>query len=97
MEKLGILARVEAKPGKEKEVLEFLKSALPLAQAELKTVRWYALQIDTSTFAIFDSFESEEGRDAHLNGEIAAALMKNASALLAKDPVIEKVELLAVK
>ena len=97
MEKFALLARVEAKPGKEKDVLEFLKSALPLAQAESKTVRWYALQIGPSTFGIFDTFESEDGRDAHLNGEIAAALMKNASALLAKDPVIEKVDLLAIK
>jgi quinol monooxygenase YgiN len=97
MEKFAILARVEAKAGKEKEVLEFLKSALPLAQGEAETVRWYALQIGPSTFGIFDTFETEEGRRAHLNGPIAAALMANASALLAKDPVIEMVDLLAVK
>ncbi|MGE5108479.1 MAG: putative quinol monooxygenase [Sphingobacteriales bacterium] len=97
MEKFAILARVEAKPGKESEVLEFLKSALPLAQGEPGTVRWYALQIGPSTFGIFDTFETEEGRKAHLNGPIAAALMANASALLAKDPIIEMVELLAIK
>ena len=97
MEKFGILARVEAKPGKETEVLEFLKSALPLAQGEPGTVRWYALQIGPSTFGIFDTFETEEGRMAHLNGPIAAALMANASSLLAKDPVLEKVDLLAIK
>jgi quinol monooxygenase YgiN len=97
MEKFAILARVEAKAGKEKEVLEFLKSALPLAEGEPGTVRWYALQIGPSTFGIFDTFESEEGRKAHLNGPIAAALMANASALLAKDPIIEMVELLAIK
>ncbi|RYY15763.1 MAG: antibiotic biosynthesis monooxygenase [Chitinophagaceae bacterium] len=97
MEKFGILARVEAKPGKETEVLEFLKSALPLAQGEPGTVRWYALQIGPSTFGIFDTFETEEGRMAHLNGPIAAALMANASSLLAKDPVIEKIDLLAIK
>jgi quinol monooxygenase YgiN len=97
MEKFAILARVEAKAGKEKEVLEFLKSALPLAEGEPGTVRWYALQIGPSTFGIFDTFETEEGRKAHLNGPIAAALMANASALLAKDPVIEMVDLLAVK
>ncbi len=97
MEKLAILARVEAKPGKETEVLEFLKSALPLAEGEPDTVRWYALQIGPSTFGIFDTFEKEEGRMAHLNGPIAAALMANASALLAKDPIIEMVELLAIK
>jgi quinol monooxygenase YgiN len=97
MEKFALLARVEAKQGKENEVLEFLKSALPLAQDEPGTVRWYALKIGPSTFGIFDTFETEDGRKAHLSGEIAKALMANASALLAKDPVIEQVELLAVK
>ncbi|QEC66804.1 antibiotic biosynthesis monooxygenase [Panacibacter ginsenosidivorans] len=97
MEKFALLARVEARPGKENEVLEFLKSALPLAQAESGTVKWYALQIGPSTFGIFDTFETEAGRQAHLSGEIAKALMANASALLAKDPVIEQVELLAIK
>ncbi len=97
MEKFALLARVEAKAGKEKEVLEFLKSALPLAEGEPGTVRWYALQIGPSTFGIFDTFETEEGRKAHLDGQIAAALMANASTLLAKDPVIEMVDLLAIK
>lgn len=97
MEKVAILARVEAKPGKEKEVFEFLKSALPLAEGEPDTVRWYALQIGPSTFGIFDTFPSGEGRMAHLNGPIAAALMANAAALLAKEPVIEMVDLIAVK
>ena len=97
MEKFAILARVEAKPGKEKEVLEFLKSALPLAQAEPGTIRWYALQIGPSTFGIFDTFETTDGRMDHLNGEIAKALMANAATLLAKEPIIEMVDLLAVK
>ena len=97
MEKFSVLARLEAKPGKEKEVLEFLKSALPLAEGEPGTIRWYALQIGPSTFGIFDTFETEQGREAHLNGPIAAALMANASSLLAKDPILEKVDLLAVK
>jgi quinol monooxygenase YgiN len=97
MEKFAILARVEAKPGKEKDVLEFLKSALPLAQGEPGTIRWFALQIGPSTFGIFDTFETEQGRQDHLNGPIAAALMEKASELLAKDPVIEKVDLLAIK
>lgn len=97
MEKFALLARVEAKPGKEEAVLAFLKSALPLAEAEPDTVRWYALQLGPSTFGIFDTFETEEGRNAHLGGEIAKALMANASELLAKDPVIEKVDLIAVK
>ena len=97
MEKVAILARVEAKPGKENEVLEFLKSALPLAEGEPDTVRWYALKIGPSTFGIFDTFQTEAGRSTHLNGPIAAALMANASSLLASDPIIEMVELLAVK
>ena len=97
MEKFAILARVEAKPGKEAEVLAFLKSALPLAEAEAETVRWYALQLGPSTFGIFDTFETEDGRKAHLAGQIAAALMEHASALLAADPIIEMVDLLAIK
>lgn len=97
MEKFALLARVEAKPGKEAQVSEFLKSALPLAQGETQTVRWYGLQINENTFGIFDTFETEDGRKAHLQGEIAAALMANASELLSKDPVIEFVDLLAVK
>lgn len=97
MEKFALLARVEAKPGKEAQVSEFLKSALPMAQGETETIRWYGLQINENTFGIFDTFETEDGRKAHLQGEIAAALMANASELLSKDPVIEFVDLLAVK
>ena len=97
MEKFALLARVEAKPGKEAVVAEFLKSAFPLAEAEPDTIRWYALKINENTFGIFDTFETEDGRSAHLQGQIAAALMANAAELLAKDPVIEFVDLLAVK
>ena len=97
MEKFALLARVEAKPGKEEIVAEFLKSALSLAQAETATVRWYGLKINENTFGIFDTFETEDGRSAHLQGEIAKALMANAAELLAKDPIIEFVDLLAVK
>jgi quinol monooxygenase YgiN len=97
MEKFALLARVEAQPGKEKEVAEFLKNALPLAQAEPNTIRWYGLQINENTFGIFDTFETEDGRKEHLQGQIAAALMANAATLLAKDPLIEFVDLLAVK
>ena len=97
MEKVGLLVRLEAKAGKEKEVSDFIKSALPLATSEPLTLKWYALQIGPSTFGIFDSFENEEGRNAHLGGQIAQALMKNAPHLLATNPVIEKIDLLAVK
>jgi len=97
MEKFALLVRLEAKAGKEKEVSDFIKGALPLAAAESFTQKWYALQIGPSTFGIFDSFENEDGRKSHLGGQIAQALMKNAPQLLASDPVIEKVDILAVK
>lgn len=97
METLALLARVEAKPGKEQQAADFLKSALTLAEAEPGTIRWYALQIGPSTFGIFDTFADEAGRDAHLSGEIAKALMAHADELLTAAPVIEKVDLLAVK
>ncbi len=97
MEKFALLARVEAKPGKEETILEFLKSALPMAEAESDTVRWYGLKISETTFGIFDTFETEDGRAAHLKGEIAKALMANAAELFSKDPVIEFVDILAVK
>jgi len=97
MEKLGLLARLEAKPGKEQVVADFIKGALALAQQETETIRWYALQIGPATFGIFDTFADDGGRNAHLGGEIAKALMANASELLASEPVIEKVEVLAVK
>lgn len=97
MEKLALLAWLQAKPGKEDELAELLKSAQPLAAAEPDTVRWYSWQIDDSTFGIFDTFEAEDGRDAHLKGQIAAALMDNADKLLAKPPIIEKLNILAAK
>ena len=97
MVKYALLARVEAKPGKEEAVEQFLKSALPLAEEEKDTISWYALKIGPSTFGIFDTFNDEGGREAHLKGKIAAALMQHADELLATPPVIEKVELLAVK
>ncbi|WP_340105769.1 putative quinol monooxygenase [Rhodohalobacter sp. 8-1] len=95
--KKGLLARLEAKPGKEDEVEEFLKSALPLAEAEDMTIDWFAFKIDDSTFGIYDTFEGEEGQKAHLEGEIASALIAKADDLLASEPVIEKVDVLASK
>lgn len=97
MEKLSLLARVVAKPGKEATVEQFLKDALALAQQEQGTIRWYAFKINENTFGIFDSFATEDARQAHLSGEIAKALMANAEALLLVPPVIEQLELLAVK
>jgi quinol monooxygenase YgiN len=78
-------------------VAEFLAGALALAQEELGTTTWFAVRFGTSTFAVFDSFADDSGRQAHLTGKIAAALMANAEALLATPPVIEKWDALAVK
>lgn len=97
MVKYALLARVEAKPGKENDVENFLKNALPLAEEEEETIAWFALKLGPSTFGIFDTFNTTAGREAHLSGKIAAALMQHAGELLSSPPVIEKVELLAVK
>ena len=95
--KLGILALLEAKPGKSDELAAFLETGRALAVAEGGTVTWYAFKLDASTYGIFDTFETEEARTAHLEGEIPAALGTVASELLAKDPDIRMVELIAVK
>ena len=97
MIKFGLLATLVAKPGKEQTVADFLKSAQSLAENEEGTITWYAFKINENTFGIFDSFDGEEGRQAHLSGPIAKALMENAAELLASDPVIEQVDILASK
>jgi quinol monooxygenase YgiN len=97
METLGILAVLEAKPGKEREVEAFLVSALPLARAERGTLAWYALKLGPSRYAIFDTFADQAGRDAHLAGDIAKALFARAEELLVGPPTIEQPEILAVK
>ena len=94
---LGILATLKAKPGKEAEVEEFLKSALPLANQEAGTIVWFALRLDATTFGIFDAFANETGRQAHLSGPIAAALMAKWKDLLAEPPNIQKINVLAAK
>ena len=94
---VGLLVRLEAKPGKEQAVADFLRSGLPLAQNEPDTINWYGIQLGPSTFGIFDTFPADAGRQAHLNGPIAAALMANAADLLASDPLIEMVDILAAK
>ena len=94
---VALLARLEAKPGKEDEVANLLTSALPLANAEPATTVWFALRLGRSTFGIFDAFPDEAGRQAHLAGQIAAALMAKAPELLAEPPTIEPVEVLAAK
>ena len=97
METVGILALLEAKPGKEKDVESFLKSALPLAQGEPQTVRWYALKFGPSSFGIFDTFAAQAGRDAHLSGDIAKALFAKADELLARPPEVRQPEIVAMK
>ena len=97
MLKLSLLVRLEAKPGKENEVADFLQQGLQLANQEATTPLWFALRLGPTTFAIFDAFENEDGRQTHLNGPIAKALMDNASRLLATPPVIERVEVLGAK
>ena len=97
MSKVALYVPLEAKPGKEKEVAEFLKSALPLVDAEPGTVSWFAIQNEPSSFASFDTFDDENGRNAHLNGKVAAALMLKAGELLAKPPAINRIDILADK
>jgi quinol monooxygenase YgiN len=97
MVQVGLLVRLKARPGKEAEVESFLKSGLPLAQAEPQTTIWFAIKLGPSTFGIFDAFAGESGRQAHLSGPIAAALMAKAADLLAEPPSIEKVDVLAAK
>src|SRR5258706_1167967 len=97
MSKLALYVPLEAKPGKEKEVAEFLKSAVPLVEAEPGTVTWFAIQEGSSSFAIFDTFDDETGRNAHLDGKVAETLMAKAGELLAKAPVIHKIAILAYK
>jgi len=97
MVSVAILATLQAKPDKVTELSDMLKNALELAQAEEQTISWYALQIGETTFGIFDTFEDEAGRQAHLNGQIAAALMEHADELLSEPPNIEQVTILAAK
>jgi quinol monooxygenase YgiN len=97
MDNLAIWAQLEAKPGKEKEVEDFLKSAQPLAEREPGTTTWYAIKLGPAKFGIFDTFPNEQSRDAHLTGEIAKALFAKAEALFAKAPEIHKLEILASK
>lgn len=98
-EKLGLFVIVNAKPEKANDVKQFLMGALALANQETGTKSWYAFQIDETTFGIFDTFSDEAGRNAHLNGDIAKALLENADHLLVDFKVsdIKKHEILAVK
>ena len=95
--KLGLYAHLEARAGKEQEVEKFLQSALPMVEEEQGTAAWFAIKMGPTTFGIFDVFHDEEGRQAHLSGKVAAALMNKAPELFAKNPSVDKNEILAAK
>jgi len=97
MVRKALWAELNAKPGKEKELEDFLKSALPLAEREKDTVSWYAVKMGPASFGIFDTFADDTGRQAHLNGEIAKALMSKGKELLASEPKIHQIEIIASK
>ena len=97
MATLALYAHLKAKPGKNAEVEAFLKSALPMAQQEKGTITWYAFKEDEGSYGIFDTFDSEAARQAHLDGPIAKALMARAGELLAEPPKIHKIAVLADK
>lgn len=94
---VALFVRLEAKPGKEKEVEAFLESGLPLVMEEPATTAWFGIRLGPTTFGIFDAFPNEAGRQAHLSGKVAAALMAQAGALFSEPPSIEKVDVLAAK
>jgi quinol monooxygenase YgiN len=97
MNKFGILATLQARPGKESEVERFLQSAGPLVEAETGTTTWFAFKIAPATFGIFDTFQNEEGRAAHVSGEVAKALFARAEELFVATPEIKTVDILAEK
>ena len=96
MVSVGLLVRIEARPGKEDEVASFLEGALPMVQEEAATMAWFAIRLGPSTFGIFDAFPDEAGREAHLNGRVAEALLGSVGDLV-EQPAIEKVDVLASK
>jgi quinol monooxygenase YgiN len=97
MVSVGLWVLLKAKPGKESDVAAFLESGAAIVEDEPATTAWFAVRLDDSTFAIFDVFPDDAGRDAHLSGAVAAALMQQAPELLAEDPSIQKVDVLASK
>jgi quinol monooxygenase YgiN len=97
MVKVGLLVRLEAKPGKETEVENFLRAGLPIIEEEPETTVWFAIRLGPATFGIFDAFSNEEGRQAHLSGRVAGALKAQAAELFAAPPRIEQVDILAAK
>jgi quinol monooxygenase YgiN len=94
---VGLLVTLQAKPGQEEAVADFLRGGLALAEEEPATTTWYATRLGPSTFGIFDTFPDDAGREAHLAGRMAAALMANAPEMLAEPPSIQKLDILAAK
>ena len=97
MVSVALFVRLEARPGKEKEVEDFLRGGLPIVEEEPATTAWFGIRLGPTTFGIFDAFPDEAGRQAHLAGRVAAALMARASELFAQPPAIEKLDVLAAK
>ena len=97
MAKFALYAELKAKPGKEADVEAFLKQGAVMSKDEAQTVNWYGVKMGPGIYGVFDTFNDEDGRDAHLNGEIARALMANASELFSNEIRIEKMEILADK
>ena len=95
--KVALFVRLEAKPGKERDVEQFLHDGLPLVIEEPATLAWFAIRLGPSTFGIFDAFADEKGRKAHLSGKVAAALLARAEELFSEPPSIEKVDVLGRK
>ncbi len=93
----GILALLEAKPGKGDQLRAFLEAGRAIAVEEKQTITWYAFKLSDTTFGIFDTFTNEEGRQAHLTGQIPVELGKVADELLAKEPDIRPIDIVAVK
>lgn len=97
MNKLGLLAVLQARPNKEAEVEQFLRSAGPLVEAETGTTTWFAFRVGPATFGIFDTFKDDDGRSAHVNGAVAEALFARAEELFVRRPDITPVDIIAEK
>jgi quinol monooxygenase YgiN len=96
-ESVALFVRLEAKPGKEDEVEEFLRSGLPMVEEEPDTTSWYGIRLGDRSFGIFDTFADDSGRQAHLSGRVASALRQRGPELFSQPPVIERVDVLCAK
>ena len=97
MSKPALYVRLKPKAGKEQEIEAFLKQGATMAQDEPGTIRWFGIREDDGAYSVFDTFEDESAREAHLNGEIAKALMASAEALFSEPPQINKITIVAEK